>query len=123
MRKEARTGLILAAGIAALQLAAVPAGAADAPKLRVMYEKTVTGFAFPESCAYDPAGKVLYVGNFGGAKLDTIAKEGNGRIAKVALDGTIIESRYLPDVGDVLNKPKGIWVRGGKLWVTDIDSV
>jgi len=122
MRKETRTSLILAAGLAAAHFA-LASQAAEAPKLRVMYDKVVTGFAFPESCAYDPDGKVLYVGNFGGAKLDTVAKDGNGRIAKVALDGTIIESRFLPDVGDVLNKPKGIWVRGGKLWVTDIDAV
>ena len=124
MRKETKAGLIFAAGVTVMPIVAVQqTGAADAPKMHVMYEKTVTGFAFPESCAYDPAAKVLYVGNFGGAKLDTVAKDGNGRIAKVALDGTIIESRFLPDVGDVLNKPKGIWVKGSRLWVTDIDSV
>ena len=122
MRREIKKYLVLTAAFAAAQFS-LAAHAVDAPKLRVMYEKTVTGFAFPESCGYDPAAKVLYVGNFGGAKLDPASKEGNGRISQVGLDGKIIESRYLPDVGDVLNKPKGIWIRGGKLWVTDIDSV
>jgi len=120
MRKVMTAGLAFLAGMAGI---AFDTSAADAGKLRVISEQTVTGFAFPESVAYDPAAKVLYVGNFGGAKLDTTAKDGNGRISKVALDGKILESRFLPDPGDVLNKPKGIWVRGNRLWVTDIDVV
>ena len=122
MRRGTKKYLMLATGIAAAHLA-LAAHAADAPKLRVMYDKAITGFVFPESCVYDPGGKVLYVGNFGGTKLDPASKEGNGRISQVGLDGKIIERRYLPDPGDVLDKPKGLWVRGGKLWVTDIDSV
>ena len=124
MRRKMTAGPVLAAGIAAmLTVGALDANAADANKLRVISEKTVTGFAYPESVAYDPAAKVLYVGNFGGAKLDPASKEGNGRISKVSLDGKILESRFLPDVGDTLDKPKGIWVRGNRLWVTDIDAV
>jgi len=42
----------------------------------------------------------------------------------MSLDGEILESRFLPEPGDgVMNKPKGLWVKGNRLWVTDIDSV
>jgi len=41
----------------------------------------------------------------------------------VALDGHIIDPAFLPAHGEVLNKPKGIWIRGNRLWVTDIDAV
>jgi DNA-binding beta-propeller fold protein YncE len=99
------------------------AHAADAGKLRVLYDQTKTGFGFPESVVYDPSQKVLYVSNFGGSELKPGEKDGMGRISKVALDGTILESRFLPDTGDVMNKPKGLWVKGNRLWVTDIDSV
>src|SRR3954462_2304317 len=97
--------------------------AAEAGKLRVISDQTKTGFGFPESVVYDPSAKVLYVSNFGGSELKPGEKDGMGRISKVALDGTILESRFLPDTGDVMNKPKGLWVKGNRLWVTDIDSV
>jgi sugar lactone lactonase YvrE len=38
----------------------------------------------------------------------------------VGLDGKVLEQRAF-DV--TFNKPKGIWIEGGRLWVTDIDSV
>jgi hypothetical protein len=92
--------------------------------LRVSSDQTVGGFVFPESCGYDAKGKALYVGNFGGAKLDPAAKDGAGYISKVGLDGKVIEQKFLPAAGgEALNKPKGIWIRGERLWVTDIDVV
>jgi DNA-binding beta-propeller fold protein YncE len=97
--------------------------AADARSLRVISERTVSGFAFPESVAYDPVAKVLYVSEFGGTKLQPAEKDGNGKISKVSLDGKILEERFLPAGGEKMNKPKGIWVKGNRLWVTDIDSV
>ena len=42
--------------------------------LRVASDKTAGGFVFPESCAYHAGTKALYVGNFGGAKLDPAAR-------------------------------------------------
>jgi hypothetical protein len=100
------------------------AGAASAADLRVSSDQAVGGFAFPESAAYDVKGKVLYVGNFGGAKLDPAAKDGLGYISKVGLNGKVIEERVFPvKGGEPLNKPKGIWIRGERLWVTDIDAV
>jgi hypothetical protein len=95
---------------------------AAAPK--VVSEKTLTGFVNPESVGCDPKGKALYVGNFGAPKLDPAAKEGMGYISKLSLDGKVLEQKFLPrSGGEALHKPKGIWIRGDRLWVTDIDAV
>ena len=108
--------------LAAVFLLVQSAFAQDA--LRVSSEQTVGGFVFPESCGYDPARKVLYVGNFGGAKLNPAEKDHTGYISKVGLDGKVLEQQFLPALGaKLLHKPKGIWVRGDRLWVTDIDVV
>ena len=105
----------------ALSVCATVALAAD---LRVSSDQTVGGFVFPESVAYDAKGKVLYVGNFGGAKLDPAAKDGLDYISKVGLNGKVIEEKVFPvQGGEALNKPKGIWIQGDRLWVTDIDAV
>jgi hypothetical protein len=87
-------------------------------------DKVVSGFVNPESVACDAKSKVIYVGNFGSAKLDPTLKDGAGYISKVGLDGKVLEQKFLPGPGgEPLNKPKGIWVRGDRLWVTDIDAV
>ena len=112
-------------GIAALLVAAtgIPAGALAAEKgLRVVSDQTMTGFAFPESVGCDAQGKVLYVSQFG-SELKPAEKDGKGKISKVGLDGKILEDRFLPAHGEILHKPKGIWIQGGRLWVTDIDAV
>jgi sugar lactone lactonase YvrE len=41
----------------------------------------------------------------------------------VSLEGKILEEQFLPAAGEIMNKPKGIWVKGNRLWVTDIDVV
>src|SRR5688572_10648733 len=87
---------------------------------RVSSQQTVSGFKFPESTAYDPAGKVLYVGNFGGDKLAPAEKDGKGYVSKVALNGKVLEEEAF---AVTMNKPKGIWIERGRLWVTDIDAV
>ncbi len=112
-------GLALA-GFASLQVVTVPA--ASAKELKVLSEQTATGFGHIESIAYDPNAKVLYTGDFG-PDLKPADKDGKGKITKVSLDGKILEDRFLPAEGQTLNKPKGIWVKGNRLWVTDIDSV
>jgi len=105
-------------------LSAVAAGAASAQGWRVSSDQAVGGFKFPESAAYDAKGKVLYVGNFGGEKLAPAEKDGQGYISKVGLNGKVIEERWVPAKGgEALNKPKGIWIAGDRLWVTDIDVV
>ena len=102
------------------QLSVSPA--ASAKDLKVLSDKTVTGFGHVESIAYDPRSKALYVSDFGPEFKDA-AKDGKGKISKVSLDGQILEADFLPVKGQVLNKPKGVWIRGNRLWVTDIDSI
>ncbi len=55
----------------------------------------------PESVLFDAGNKVLYVSNIGG-KAD--ARNGNGSIGKVDLDGKIIAVDWVPG----LNAPKGM---------------
>src|SRR5262245_55539739 len=99
------------------------AGAASAQGWRVSSDQTVGGLKFPESAAYDPKGKVLYVGNFGGEKLAPAEKDGQGYISKVGINGKVIEERWVPEKGgEAMNKPKGIWIAGDRLWVTDIEA-
>ncbi|MEO8717405.1 MAG: hypothetical protein ABI423_04195 [Burkholderiales bacterium] len=105
--------------VAALLLA-LPLGAAA--QLKVTSDTTVEGFKFPESVGCDAKNKVLYVGNFG-SKLAPTEKDGAGYISKVALDGKVLEEHFLPAAGVTIDKPKGIWVHGNRLWTTDIDSV
>ncbi len=118
-------GLALSACVVAACVAGLGESSAAAIEKpwRVISEQTASGFEFPESVAYDPKAKVLYVGQFGGAKLAPGEKDGQGRISKVSLDGKIIENRFLPASSEVMHKPKGIWVDGNRLWVTDIDAV
>lgn len=92
----------------------------DTRPWRVVGETTVAGFAFPESVGCDRGEGVLYVSQFGGKDLKPAEKDGLGFISKVAPDGRILEAKAFPDV---MNKPKGIWVERGRLWVTDIDGV
>ena len=94
----------------------------SAQELKVLSEQTATGFGHVESGAYDPNGKVLYTSDFG-PELKPADKDGKGKITKVSVDGKIVEDGFLPAKGQTLNKPKGIWIRGNRLWVTDIDSV
>lgn len=96
------------------------AGYASAAGLKVLSDKTVTGFPFPESVGCDAANKVLYVSQFVSA-LKPTQKDGKGRISKVSLTGKMLVKRFLPGPGEKINKPKGNWIIGNTLWVTDID--
>lgn len=71
----------------------------------------------PESVLYDDERKVLYVSNIDGT--DPWADDGKGSIAKVGLDGEVIDSEWV--VG--LNGPKGMGRHGDLLYVTDNDDV
>src|SRR5215831_19370476 len=119
VRRLSSLALALGACLVMAPVAGVPAAARD---LSVLSERVVAGFGHPESVAYDPREKVLYVGDFG-PELKPADKDGKGKINKVGLDGKMIEAGFLPAAGQVLNKPKGIWIAGNRLWVTDIDSV
>jgi hypothetical protein len=113
-------GMALSAFLVMSPFGLLPAAAADG--LKVASDQTVTGFKFPESVAYDAEAKVLYVSEFV-SELKPAEKDGKGRISKVSLDGKVMETTFLPTPGQTLNKPKGIWVKGSRLWVTDIDVV
>jgi hypothetical protein len=124
MANRFTASLIAFVCMAAAQMGvAFEAAASEGKKLRVVSEQTATGFAFPESVAYDPKAKVLYMSQFGGTELKPAEKDGNGKISKLSLDGKVLEERFLPPAGETMNKPKGIWVKGNRLWVTDIDVV
>ena len=66
MSRAMKTGLVLLIGMAGI---ACNASAADAGKLRVVSDRAITGFTFPESVGCDPSGKALYVSEFGGSAL------------------------------------------------------
>ena len=118
MTRKLSIGLAVSAIVAA---SFVPDTYAQDPK--AVSETTVTGFPFPESVGCDAKAKVLYVSQFV-SELKPAEKDGKGRISKVGLDGKMMEERFLPAPGgEALNKPKGIWVAGERLWVTDIDVV
>jgi hypothetical protein len=108
-------GLLFAA-VAGLTFASAAQGA----EWSVVSDKTVSGFGHNESVAYDPKEKVFYTGDFGAA-LKPADKDGKGKITKVSLDGKILQDGIFPANGEVMNKPKGIWIKGSNLWVTDID--
>lgn len=118
MNKAIPLGFALA-GSLIVPVAISPTAAAE---IRVVSDQAVTGFVHPESVAYDPQRKVLYVGQFGSVLKPTL-KDGKGKISRVSLTGKVLEERFLPPTGETLNKPKGIWVQGNRLWVTDIDVV
>jgi hypothetical protein len=117
-----RLSIRIALGICLAALPLAIATTLSAKELKVISEQTVTGFGHVESVAYDPKGKALYTSDFG-PDLKPADKDGKGKITKVSLDGKILEDGFLPAKGQVLNKPKGIWISGNRLWVTDIDSV
>jgi hypothetical protein len=105
MSKRMTVGLLLSAIVMVAQMGVSPAALGQSAKgLRVVSEQTATGFAFPESVAYDPKAKVLYVSQFG-SELKPAEKDGKGRISKVSLSGKVLEERFLPAAGETLNKP------------------
>ncbi|NML21782.1 hypothetical protein HHL16_12900 [Pseudoflavitalea sp. G-6-1-2] len=75
------------------------------------------GLANPESIISD--GKFLYVTNIG-KKLEPVAKDGDGSISKLSLNGDIIEANITKEI---LNAPKGTAIIKGVLYVADIDRI
>ena len=115
MQRMMSLTLALAAGLAL-------ASAAQAAEWKVISDKTVEGLGHNESVAWDPKEKVFYTGDFGAA-LKPADKDGQGSITRVGADGKILQKHFLPANGEVMNKPKGIWIKGRNLWVTDIDAL
>jgi hypothetical protein len=76
----------------------------------------VAGLENPESALPDVASKTIYVSNVNGAP---DAKDGNGYISKVSLDGKMLTQKWVTG----LDAPKGLAMTGGKLFVSDIDKL
>lgn len=86
------------------------------PLLRLEQVWRTEGLANPESAALSADGAFLYVTNVNG---EADAKDGNGFIARVSVDGRILEREWARG----LNGPKGIMLRGDALHVADIDEL
>jgi sugar lactone lactonase YvrE len=74
------------------------------------------GMDSPESVSYDADSGFLFVSQIGG---QAAAKDGNGRISKLTLDGKVVAANWVTG----LNGPKGQASHRGTLWVADIDEV
>lgn len=77
---------------------------------------TVEGLQAPESAYLDEGSGYLYVSQVGGQPNE---KDGNGRISKLGLDGSMIDADWVTG----LNAPKGLRSFGGTLWTADIDEI
>jgi YVTN family beta-propeller protein len=102
--------------ILCLLLSMISLIAAAQPQLVKKWE-TDTLLKVPESVCFDEKNKLLYVTNIDGT--DPWAEDGNGSVAKVGLDGKIINVSWVSG----LNSPKGMGLYNGKLYVADLKNV
>lgn len=111
---------LVALALMALVFAACQTGnketvATTVPTAKLLWQ-TDTVLTTSESVIYDPANDVLYVSNIAG---DPSAKDGNGSIGKVGLDGKVISAQWIKGI----DAPKGLGIWNGKLFVSDIDRI
>lgn len=78
--------------------------------------QTEAVFDNPESVVFDPVAKILLVANVNGPPMK---KDGNGYLSKVALNGTVLDHKWLTG----LDGPKGMALQGNTLYVSDITSL
>lgn len=71
----------------------------------------------PESVLFDTANNVAYVSCINGVPPD--AQDEDGYIAKIALDGTIVDGEWVTGI----DAPKGMGLYNGTLYVTNIDEL
>jgi DNA-binding beta-propeller fold protein YncE len=81
---------------------------------RLLWE--AKGLAQPESVVQDPATGAIYVSNIAGAIMQ---KDGNGFIAKLRSDGTVIAREWVKG----LNAPTGLALHDRTLYVADVDEL
>jgi sugar lactone lactonase YvrE len=89
---------------------------AQAPSPAVPLWSVTEGMDSPESVYYDAASGFVFSSQIGG---DAAAKDGDGRIVKLTLDGKIVDTNWITG----LNAPKGMRAFRGTLWVADIDEI
>jgi sugar lactone lactonase YvrE len=87
----------------------------EPPRLTAGWTAT-EGMDAPESALLDAAKGVIYVSIVNG---QPDARDGNGRIATLALDGTVLAGAFATG----LNAPKGLRLCQGTLWAADIDEI
>src|SRR5262252_6673881 len=75
------------------------------------------GMDSPESVYYDAGSGFIFSSQIGG---DAAAKDGNGRIVKLTIDGKVVDTKWAKGT---LNAPKGLRAYRGMLFVADIDEV
>ena len=82
----------------------------------------IAGFATPESALHVADGDYYLISNVNGGPGDA---DDNGFISKLGADGKLIALKWIDGAAaDVsLSAPKGMGIRAGKLYVTDIDHV
>ena len=101
--------------LALLVLAFAASAHAGSHQLAKKWE-TEAQLKVPESVLFDAGRKVLYVSNIDGEPWDD---DGKGSIAKVGLDGKIIAVDWISG----LSAPKGMAMRGSRLYVGDLTNV
>jgi hypothetical protein len=74
------------------------------------------GIDSPESVYYDAGSGFVFSSQIVG---DASAKDGNGRIVKLTLEGTVVDANWAKG----LDAPKGLRAFRGTLYVADIDQV
>lgn len=99
-----------------LLLAALALGACAAHAAAPAPLWTASGLANPDSALYSTQQKVLYVSNING---EPNAKDGNGFISQLTLDGKPIKREWLKG----LNAPKGLGYYFGLLYIADLDEL
>src|SRR4051812_38254407 len=89
---------------------------AQAPAPAMPLWSVTEGMDSPESVYYDAGSGFVFSSQIGG---DAAARDGNGRIVKLTLDGKVIDANWITG----LNAPKGMRASRGTLWVADIDEI
>jgi hypothetical protein len=97
-----------------LSILLINSAQAGSDKLELVWK--LEGFKNPESAVYDPHLNILYVSNVNG---DGKAKDGNGYISIVSVNGKLLNEKWLTG----LNAPKGLGVFDSTLYVADIDEL
>ena len=90
---------------------------AQGPQTATPLWSVTEGMDSPESVYYDAASGFVFSSQIGG---DAAAKDGNGRIVKLTIDGKVVDTKWSKAT---LNAPKGLRSYRGTLFVADIDEV
>ncbi len=108
---------VVVRGAALALVASVQVSPAAPHRLVKLWETPPVMFS-AESVRFSATEKILYVSNMGPSKSPG-AKDGDGSIGKVGLDGQVIAAEWIKG----LDAPKGLGLYEGNLYVADIDRV